>query len=203
MMTTRRSLLALLAGLVAVPVAARAESASPAAATGPQEVVIAFRDGLATIAALGLPLPARSEQVQGLGDRVLAIERIASAAVGSARMAAWPPEDQAAVVEAFRRYTAVVLAGRLDDIDFAAMQVGATRGGPGSGMVVEASLGDDPMQFLVVPEGDGWRIMDVMRAGISELALRRSEFAAAAETGAGVLAARLGTRTEALLDGEP
>lgn len=202
MTTTRRSLLALLAGLMAVPVAVRAETVNAAAAADPQDVVVAFRDGLAAITALGLDLAPRSEQVQALGDRVLAIERIAGAAVGSARMAAWPPEDRSAVVEAFRRYTAVVLAGRLNDIEFAAMQIGATRGGPGGGMVVEARLHDDTMQFLVVPEGDDWRILDVVRAGISELALRRSEFAAAAETGAEALAARLGTRTEALLNGE-
>lgn len=198
MITTRRTLLALLAGLTAAPYAVGAEE-SPAAPAGPQEAVAAFRDGLAAISALGLDLPARSEQVAVLGDTVLAIGRIATAAVGSARMAAWPAVDQAAVVTAFRRYTAVVIAERLPGLAFAAMRIGETRDGPNGGMVVDAQLEDDAMQFLVVSADDGWRILDVMRAGISELAVRRSEFAAAADEGPAVLVARLEARTDALL----
>ena len=167
-----------------------------------EATVIAFRDGLAGIAQRSLPLPQRAQALSGVLAATVDLDRIATVAVGSSRLASWSGDDRAEVLRAFRDYMAAVVAERLETIAFAGLAVTGTRQGPSGSMIVDASIaGEPPISFLLHRDERGWRILDVLRGGISELALRRSEFAAAADRGADVLAQRLEARTATLLDG--
>jgi len=192
-----------LAFCLCLPALAHAQAGAPAEDAA-RVAVLAFRDGLAEVTGRSLAPPARAEALGDVLAETVDLDRIAAVSVGAARFGGWNAEERAAVTAAFRRYMAAVVGERLTSVDFAALAVAGTRSGPGGTTVVDARIeGDAPFSFIVRRSGERWRIVDVIRSGISELALRRSEFAAAANEGAAVLARRLDARTETLLAGLP
>jgi phospholipid transport system substrate-binding protein len=101
-----------------------------------------------------------------------------------------PPEQQQRLTDAFSRYTVSVYANRFDDYGGERFEVETRGAANANGIVVNSRLiksNGEPvaLNYLLQQDaGGGWRIIDVYLSGtISELATRRSEFAAVLQRG--------------------
>jgi len=121
---------------------------------------------------------------------------------------AWPslsPDDRTALVAAFSDYTIANYASRFDGWDGEGFVTGAQDDGGRGTIIVHTQLtsqNDQPvaLDYRLRKADDGWRIIDVYAdSAISELATRRSEFAAVlAQNGLAGLLDRLRQQTQAL-----
>lgn len=98
------------------------------------------------------------------------------------------PETRDALVAAFRRVSIATYADQFRDLSNGRFVIKETRDGPRGLKLVESQLktgNEDVTLTYVVRDKDGdWRIIDVLlKGGISELALRASEYAGALEKG--------------------
>ena len=114
--------------------------------------------------------------------------------------------DQDALRDAFRRVSIATYANRFKDLPADAIfLIEAVKDGPRRMKLVESTLnaGKDPvaLTYVVRNTDAGWRIIDVLLdGGISELALRASEYARTLETGGTTaLQATLTTQADGLL----
>ncbi len=114
--------------------------------------------------------------------------------------------NQEALRDAFRRVSIATYANRFKDLPSdAAFIIQAVKDGPRRMKLVESTLnaGTDPvaLTYVVRNSAAGWRIIDVLLdGGISELALRASEYARTLETGgASALHATLNAQADGLL----
>jgi len=114
--------------------------------------------------------------------------------------------DQEALRDAFRRVSIATYANRFKDLSSdAAFIIQAVKDGPRRMKLVESTLeaGKEPvaLTYVVRNTENGWRIIDVLLdGGISELALRASEYARMLETGgAAALHATLNAQADGLL----
>jgi phospholipid transport system substrate-binding protein len=91
------------------------------------------------------------------------------------------PDQKAAVVDAFRRYSIATYATQFDDYSGEQIQLADTSN-PGQGTLVGTVLttgkGDTiKFGYLLHKVGAAWRVIDIYLDGsISQLAVRRSEF---------------------------
>ena len=114
--------------------------------------------------------------------------------------------DQEALRDAFRRVSVATYANRFKDLPSdAAFIIQDVKDGPRRMKLVESTLntGKDPVALTYVVRNTeaGWRIIDVLLGGgISELALRASEYARTLESGgAAALQATLKAQADGLL----
>ena len=200
----RRLLLAGAAALGAWPARGRAEAeaADPAVAT-----VRAFYDSL-----LVVMKQAKELGVRGRYDRLAAPIRAAFDLAAMTRIAvgpdwkAIPLEAQNALVDGFTRMTIATYANRFDGYSGERFEVEPGSEARPTGRVVHTKLiqsNGEPitLNYLLRDSGGSWRIVDVYLTGtISELATRRSEFAALLKSGGpSTLIESLRQKTEALL----
>jgi phospholipid transport system substrate-binding protein len=100
-----------------------------------------------------------------------------------------PKEQQAALVDAFSRMTIATYANRFDGYSGERFDVEPAVETRSSGKVVRTRLVQSDgapvtLDYLMRASGTGWKIVDVYLTGtISELATRRSEFAAILNAG--------------------
>jgi phospholipid transport system substrate-binding protein len=178
-----------------------------AAASGPQAVPQALYDALVPVMKQGHAL--------GFAGRVKALEpelRRDYDLAFMTRVAVGPPwrsmspEQQQAMVAAFSDYTIATYASRFNDYSGERFTVDpATSTLPSGDVIVHSKLvphDGDPIQldYLMRNEADGWRIIDVLLSGtVSEMAERRSEYAATLrDGGAAALIHMLQQKTAAL-----
>ncbi|HKS89301.1 MAG TPA: ABC transporter substrate-binding protein [Stellaceae bacterium] len=116
--------------------------------------------------------------------------------------------EQQRLSDAFARYTISVYANRFDDYGGERFEVDPaaapnTNGSLVKSWLVKANGEKIVLNYLMRPEGGGWKVIDVYLSGtVSELATRRSEFLAVLQReGADGLVRMLEKRTAALRTG--
>jgi phospholipid transport system substrate-binding protein len=180
--------------LLAMPVAVVAQSADPAAAT-----VSALDNGLLAIMHAGSAAgqSGRARTIAPVVDRVFDLPLMARLSVGPA-WTGFKPQDQQALVAAFRALTVAQYARNFDGWSgerFTLLPQVDTRG---LDRLVRTKLGapgkePEALDYRLRQNGGEWKIIDVYyRNAISQLATRRSDFAAVvAKGGAPALIAHL------------
>ena len=178
----KRFLIALIAGSVSA--VAPAQSADPAITT-----VQTLDDGLLAIMRSGksVGMPGRSRSIAPVIDRVFDIPLMTRLSVGPT-WTSIAPRDQAALVAAFRSMTIASYARNFDDYSNEKFAVSPQVQVRGADKLVRTTLtsGRDtvPLTYRLRQSGGGWKIIDVYyKNSISQLAIRRSDFAATLASG--------------------
>jgi phospholipid transport system substrate-binding protein len=177
-----RTPLPLIAALCAAPVLAQA--ADPARAP-----VQALDDGLLAIMKAGRAagVAGRAQRIEPVVDRSFDLALMTRLCVGPA----WTgiaPADQAALVAAFRRLTVQQYAKNFDGYAGETFTLDPRIEERGGDKLVRTTLNakDGPVaiSYRLRDTGSGWRIIDVFyKNAISQLATRRSDFAAVLQAG--------------------
>lgn len=174
------ALAALLALLVALPGAARASGAEGAVALV-QALDAVYLDVMKNAKSLGFA--GRVAKLEPVLTKSFDFPAMARLSVGG-RWRDLTPEQQQKLVAAFARMSIATYAGRFTGWDGEAFEIVGQEPSTQGTVLVQTRVvapGKDPVQlnYRVRPGPDGWRILDVFLNGtVSELALRRSEYAA-------------------------
>jgi phospholipid transport system substrate-binding protein len=193
----------LLAAVFCVPLAdsARAASSDPAVSQ-----VQTLTDSLLKSMRAGttISMAERYKQLQPVIEQVFAMPLVTRLAVGP-EWANFQPDQQKALIGAYTRFTVANYAHNFHDFDGQKFEIDDNVLSRGDDKVVRTRIipsHDVPVSLLYrMHEVDGtWRVIDVISDGVSQLALRRSDFAAAiAAGGAPALIAHLNKSSDALL----
>jgi phospholipid transport system substrate-binding protein len=177
------------AGLVALH-ALHAAAETPAAPPPPDAAVV--REPVERLYAALLDVMKRAAEL-GFEGRYRALEPVIGASYDVPFMAelilgrqwrALSPEQQKLWLETFARLTVSTYADRFDSYSGESFEVGDVESGTQGTSLVRTKLmrsGGDPvsLDYRMRNGANGWRIIDVFLNGtVSELALRRSEYAA-------------------------
>lgn len=152
-----------------------------------------------------LGVKGRAERLDGPVRATFDFDRMARAAAGKAWRTAVPAE-RADMVEAFAAYSVAVHADRFDGFSGERFVIDGTAPGPGGAVLVHTRIvrpDADPvaLSYVVTAGPHGPAVVDVLLKGsISEVALRRSEWAAiGAREGLAGLIAALSAQTDRML----
>jgi phospholipid transport system substrate-binding protein len=197
----------LLAGTALFGVFSAAAHAEGAAEDPAAKPVRAFYDAL-------LPVMKQAKElgIHGRYDRLANPIRTAFDLAAMTRIAVgpdWntiPPEQQSALVDSFSRLTIATYANRFDGYSGERFEVDPASEVRTTGRLVHTKLVQSKgepitLNYLLRDSGGTWKIVDVYLTGtISELATRRSEFAAILKSGgASALVESLRKKTEVLM----
>jgi phospholipid transport system substrate-binding protein len=183
-----------------------AESAYAAASDPAAVQVRTLTDALLKSMRAG-PAESMTERYRNLEpviEQTFALPLVTRLAVGP-DWATFPPDQQKAVIAAFTRFTIANYAHNFRDFDGQKFEIDDNVLSRGGDKIVRTRIiptHDIPVSLLYrMHEVDGiWKIVDVYANGVSELALRRSDFAAAlASGGAPVLIAHLNKGSDGLM----
>jgi len=154
------------------------------------------------------PAQSMSERFRNLEpviEQVFALPLITRLAVGPDYWAKFSPEEQKEVIAAFTRFTVANYAHNFRDFDGQKFEIDDNVLTRGDDKIVRTRIipaRDTPVSLLyrMHDVNGSWKVVDVISDGVSELALRRSDFAAAlASGGAPVLIAHLNKSSDALM----
>ena len=146
----------------------------------------------------------RYRNLEPVIEQTFALPLVTRLAVGP-DWANFSPEQQNAVIAAFTRFTVANYAHNFRDFDGQKFEIDGNVLTRGADKIVRSRViprNDTPVSLLYrMHEVDGsWKIIDVYSNGVSELALRRTDFAAAlAAGGAPVLIAHLTKASDGLM----
>ena len=162
---------------LAIPVPAFAQT-DPARTT-----VQALDDGLIAIMKAKGTIKSRSAAIAPVVDRAFDLPLMTRLAVGSA-WTTTAPADQQALVAAFRRMTIAQYATNFDSWSGERFAIAPQIEARGGDKLVRTTLttpgkADIPISYRLRASGSTWKIIDVFyRNSISQIATRRSDFAA-------------------------
>jgi len=162
---------------LAIPVPAFAQT-DPARTT-----VQALDDGLIAIMKAKGTIKSRSAAIAPVVDRAFDLPLMTRLAVGSA-WTTTAPADQQALVAAFRRMTIAQYATNFDSWSGERFAIAPQIEARGGDKLVRTTLttpgkADIPISYRLRASGGTWKIIDVFyRNSISQIATRRSDFAA-------------------------
>lgn len=189
-MIFRNAAAALSLGTILVAPAHAEPAVDPAGRIG------AYDDGIVAIMKQKLGLEARKDRFETLVREYYDMPVIASLVVGP-KWAGSSASDRSAAIAALTRHSAVSLArnfvsygGEKFTVDPAVIDRGASK-------VVKVRIsspggGGDTLLYVMRKGAAGWKIIDVVAQGVSQLAVQRADVAAVvAAEGAGGLAKRL------------
>lgn len=201
----RVCLVALGAGLSPLAAGRSALAAGPAT---PEALIARYQGALLDTmqaAAAGVDAATRAAALEPVLHATYDYGHMARTAAGMAWREA-DPATRDAMTEAFARYSAAVHATRFDGYSGERFEINGTEAGPAGTTIVRtriirASGGAEPIGYVVAGTAAGPRIVDVlMKRTISEVAVRRSEWAGIArEQGLAGLVRALRDRTAGLL----
>jgi phospholipid transport system substrate-binding protein len=146
----------------------------------------------------------RYKQLEPVIEQVFAMPLVTRLAVGP-EWAKFSPDQQKALIAAYTRFTVANYAHNFHDFDGQRFEIDDNVLSRGDDKVVRTRVipaHDVPVSLLYrMHEVDGtWKVIDVISDGVSQLALRRSDFAVAiAAGGAPALLAHLSKSSDALL----
>lgn len=166
-------------GLVA-PVHAAAPSAAPAE-TSPEQVVAGFHAALVHAMKSANDYQARYDLLTPAMTKAFDFAAMTRIAVGP-RWATLQPDQQAALIDAFRRFSVANYANQFDSYSGERFVTTDPSEPAAQGVIVATVMqpaDGKPVKFnyLLHRTGGGWRIIDIYLDGtISQLAVRRSEF---------------------------
>jgi phospholipid transport system substrate-binding protein len=189
-MLTPRFITALAVGIVAVA-PAHAQQMDPAARIG------AYHDGIVAIMKAKLGFEARRDRFEALVRENYDMPAIASLVVGPKWTSSSATERNDAIA-ALTRHSAVSLAKNFTSYHGEQFTVDPAVVDRGESKVVKAKIGGsggggDTLLYVMRKGAAGWKIIDVVAQGVSQLAVQRSDAASAvASQGVGGLAKELG-----------
>lgn len=189
----------------AVLLLASALSATAAAET-PREVVAGVQSALLDVWERSDDLSAeqRYERLKPALEQAFDFGRMIEVAAGPAWGRA-TPQEQAQLKEAFTRYSVATYASRFSEYTGQRFDIADQRSGPRDLTLVDTTIvrpaGEAvPLTYVVRTEGDRPQIVDVIHKGVSEMAVRRSDYRSVlARSGPAELAQRLEQQAEDLL----
>ncbi|HEY1432417.1 MAG TPA: ABC transporter substrate-binding protein [Stellaceae bacterium] len=178
-----------LALCLTVAVLGSASAASASEMTAPVEQL---HTGLIEIMKAGKTAPFRQryEKIAPVIGRTFDLDVIVRQVVGP-RWAALPPDQQAAVGDAFRRYTIASYVSNFDDYSGERFEVLPGVAAVGNDRVVKtqivtASGQAHVLAYVMRQTAGGWRIVDVLAEGsVSRVAAQRSEIRSVLSDGGG------------------
>ena len=193
----------LLTAVFCVPLADSARAATSDPAVNPVQTLT---DSLLKSMRAGttMSMTERYKQLQPVIEQVFAMPLVTRLAVGP-EWTNFPADQQKALIAAYTRFTVANYAHNFHDFDGQKFEIDDNVLTRGDDKVVRTRVipaHDVPVSLLYrMHEVDGsWRVIDVISDGVSQLALRRSDFAAAiAAGGAPALIAHLNKSSDALL----
>ncbi|WP_449227071.1 ABC transporter substrate-binding protein [Azospirillum argentinense] len=174
------ALAVLAAGLLPVPAVAQQAGTTP----GARATVARLNEAILSLMREG----AGREPARARLQRFLPVMLDTFDLEAALRVAAAPYFDQSAepekrqALEAFARRSAAQYVDRFDSYDGQRIEIVGERPAPRGMLLVDTDLvraGKAPVRlsYLLRPEGDRWRILDVLARGtVSQLATQRSEF---------------------------
>src|SRR5215469_6273538 len=196
-------LVILLAAVFCVPLADSAlAAASDPAVTPVQTLTDALLKSMR--AGTTISMTERYKQLEPVIDQVFAMPLVTRLAVGP-EWAKFPPDQQKALIAAYSRFTVANYAHNFHDFDGQKFEIDDNVLSRGDDKVVRTRVipaHDVPVSLLYrMRQVDGtWKVIDVISDGVSQLALRRSDFASAiAAGGAPALIAHLNKSSDGLL----
>jgi phospholipid transport system substrate-binding protein len=174
-------------------IAASLGAVSPAVGSEMTAPVEQLHAGLIEImkAGKGAPFRQRYDKIAPVIGRTFDLEVIVRQVVGP-RWAALPPDQQAALGDAFRRYTIASYVSNFDDYSGERFEVLPGVAAVGSNRLVNTQIvtasGQAHVLAYVIRQTDvGWRIVDVLADGsISRVAAQRSEIRSILSDGGGI-----------------
>jgi phospholipid transport system substrate-binding protein len=172
--------------LVFVPLADRGyAAASDPAASQVQTLTNALLESMHGGAAVSMT--ERYRKLEPVIEQVFALPLVTRLAVGP-DWTKFSPDEQKAVTAAFTRFMTANYAHNFRSFDGEKFQIDDTVASRGEDKIVRTQIipvHDTPVTLLYrMREVDGsWKVLDVYSNGVSELALRRSDFAAAIASG--------------------
>jgi phospholipid transport system substrate-binding protein len=198
-------------GLVAMTVASLGLVASPLRAVADNDVLAPIHqlnDGLLGVMKAGhaTPFSQRFDMLAPVIDQTFDLSAILKESVGLA----WdsqPPDQQAALLKAFRRYTVASYVNSFDEYNGQRFLINPETQIVGNDQIVRTQIipvsGDGHQLNYVMRQGPGgWRITDVLADGaVSRVAVQRSDFRRLVrEGGAPALAQSLQAKSNLLSD---
>jgi phospholipid transport system substrate-binding protein len=146
----------------------------------------------------------RYRNLEPVIEQVFALPLVTRLSVGP-QWTSFSPDQQAELIKAFTRYTVANYAHNFRDFDGEKFEIDDNVSNRGADRIVHTRIipaHDTPVSLLYrMQEVDGnWKIIDVVSDGVSQLALRRTDFASAiAAGGAPTLIAHLNKVSDGLL----
>lgn len=184
-----------------------AVAAGPVAAAEPAAVVENFHQTLIDVMqhAAELKLNGRYQKLNSpIGDTFNLSFMIQVASGGKWKSAT--DEQKSKLVDAFQRVSVGTYAQRFDGFSGERFETLGEQDGPGGTklvmtQIVRPNKEPVPLTYVTRKFGDDWRVVDVIvSGGISELAVRRSEYSAILNDGGpGELIAKLNQKADAIL----
>ncbi len=174
---------AMLIAALLVPTGARAEaSLTPGSA---QATVDELQSGMLGILkkTSGQPFQARVDALCPMLEAKMDVKLQSAMAIGRSVWDSWDDGQRTAYVGKFKQYLCAIYASRFKNFTGQTMVVTGERAGPSGAVIVnsevripnEASI---PIDYVMRKTGETWKVSDLYLGGrISEIALRRSEFA--------------------------
>ena len=173
-------------------IAAFLAAGSPAVASEMTAPIEQLHTGLIEIMKAGKAASFRQryDKIAPVIGRTFDLEVIVRQVIGP-RWAALPPDQQAALADAFRRYTIASYVSNFDAYSGERFEVLPGVAAVGDDRVVKtqivtASGQAHVLAYVMKPTGGGWRVVDVLAGGsISRVAAQRSEIRSVLSDGGG------------------
>ena len=131
----------------------------------------------------GLPFSQRFAELAPVVDQTFDLQAILRTSVGP-RWETMSPAEQDQLMRVFRKYTVASFVANFDRPK-GAFQLRGQRD-VGGNKVVDSTIGDTRLSFVMRQTGAGWRVLDVLADGtISRVATQRSDFHSTLSQGGG------------------
>ena len=179
------------------PAAASAESAESGAEVSPQSQVEALSNGLVATMKAGAaaePVAVRYRKLAPIVEKVFDLRAMTAFAVGP-KWSGFSAADQSAAIAGFTRLTVASYVHNFNSFGGERFNVDANVVTRGVDRIVQTKLvapGKEPvsLNYRMRKAANAWKIIDVYYGAISQLTIRRSDFAAPVAAGgaAGLIA---------------
>ncbi len=199
-----KSLLAAIVIAATLATGAHAQAAIPPGSA--QAAVDELQTGMLSIMkkTSGQPFGKRVEALCPLLDQKMDVRLQSAMAIGRSVWDSWSEQQRSAYQAKFRQYLCAIYASRFRSFTGQSLVVVGERPGTGGSVVVNSEVRipnetSIPIDYVMRKNGDSWKVSDLYLGGrISEVALRRSEFANVLRTrGFDGLMAAIATKTAA------
>lgn len=156
-----------------------------------QAAVDEFQTGMLGIlkTTSGQPFAKRVEALCPLLEAKMDVKLQSAMAVGRATWNSWSPDQRTVYTDKFRQYLCAIYASRFRSFTGETLVVVGDRPGPAGKTIVNSEVripqeDSVAIDYVMHKDGSDWKVADLYLGGrISEVALRRSEFADVIRTG--------------------
>ncbi|MGE0667809.1 MAG: phospholipid-binding protein MlaC [Sphingomonadales bacterium] len=131
----------------------------------------------------GQPFEKRVEALCPVLDAKMDVKLQSAMAIGRSVWDSWTADQRATYVDKFRQYLCAIYASRFKSFTGQTLAVTGERPGPAGAVIVNSEVRipqepSIPIDYVMRKSGEAWKVSDLYLGGrISEVALRRSEFA--------------------------